>query len=217
MFLAQKSRGTTKSVIGGQAGREYENPRNQSATDRWRDRRSGTKAGLRVRLEQLFGGNRKATMPKKILRVFLLLAGSFIVGYLVACVMWYRSSKKEMASALMLAMSETALDVRQLQQGETDAVLKRKCRALPEIVQLFNSVYRNCLPEQHVVSALWDVSLCYDGLGREAPASIKKILDGLPPRGLTSREMEAQLSRVHGVDETRQGEQTTPAEAETPR
>jgi hypothetical protein len=144
-------------------------------------------------------------MAKRILKAGLLVLAGLAVGYTLACA----STKRVIGSFCTAGLLEMAIDVNQLQQGRADAVLARKRRALPDLVQQYDVVFLRSLPDRQRNEVLWAVSRCYGGSAPEAPPSIKPLLDALPPRPPTSCELKAKA-------EATKTEEATEARAEQP-
>ena len=131
---------------------------------------------------------------KKILKALLLVMLGLIIGFVLGSLNSYRAISWMASNALF----DMANDVHQLQQGRSDSVLERKRSALPGLVQQFESNFRKFLSEKQGNSTLWAVSRCYEGQESGAPASIKHILDALPPRPprpLTSCEIKRRAAK----------------------
>jgi hypothetical protein len=144
-------------------------------------------------------------MAKRILKAGLLVLAGLAVGYTLA----FASTKRVINNFCTVGLLEMAIDVDQLQQGRADAVLTRKRRALPDLVQKYDAMFLRSLPDRQRNEILWAVSRCYGGSAPEAPPSIKPILNALPPRPPTSCELKAKA-------EATKTEETTEARAEQP-
>jgi len=125
---------------------------------------------------------------KRILKILASVAAGCVIGFVLGSLNSYRAISFFARSAL----AEMAIDVHELQQGRGDSVLERKRRALPRLVQQLESCHRKFLTETQWNSALWFVSRCYEGQECGPPASIKPILDALPPRPLPTCGLPAQ-------------------------
>ena len=124
----------------------------------------------------------------RILKTLAFVAAGCVIGFVLGSLNSFRA----ISHFASVALTEKAIDVRQLQQGHGDSVLERKRTALPGLVQQLESCHRKFLTETQWNSALWAVSRCYEDQESGPPASIKPVLDALPPRPLTSCELRAQ-------------------------
>lgn len=115
---------------------------------------------------------------KRILKALSFVVLGCIIGFALGSVNSYKAISRYTSAAL----TEMAADVFQLQQGHSDSVLERKRRALPILVQQLESCHRKFLSEMQWNDTLWAVSRCYEDQASGPPASIKFILDTLPPR-----------------------------------
>ena|GEM_PF-3134063 len=149
---------------------------------------------------------------KRILKVLSFVVVGGIIGFVLGSLNSYRGIRYFYTSAL----GEIASDVHQLQQGHSDLVLERKRRALPVLVQQLES-QRKFLSETEWNSTLWAVSRCYEDQESGPPATIKHLLDALPPRPLTSCEIRRRASEENKTEED---DSTTgpgaPADADKP-
>ena len=115
---------------------------------------------------------------KRILKALLFVVVGCIIGFLLGSLNSYRAISLFNSGTVI----EIAVDVQQLQKGQSDSVLERKRRALPVIVQQLESHHRKFLSESQWNSVLWAVSSCYEDDESGPPASIKHLLNALPPR-----------------------------------
>ena len=134
---------------------------------------------------------------KRVLKTLAFVAAGCVIGFVLGSL----NSFKAISHFASIALTEIAIDVCELQQGRGDSVLERKRNALPVLVQQHESSFRRFLPENQRNNALWAVSQCYEVAGIEPPASIKPILDALPPRPLSGCE----LKNERGDEETKKG------------
>ena len=134
---------------------------------------------------------------KRVLKTLLLVIIGCVIGFVLGSLNSYRGLSIFADNALL----EIATDAYQLQHGDSDSVLERKMRALPVLVQYHESSYRNFLSEKQWNSTLWTVSRCYEDQESGPPASIKHILDALPPRPLTSCEIKRRASEEKKTQE----------------
>jgi len=123
---------------------------------------------------------------KRILKILSFVVIGCIIGFVLGSLNSYRA----ISFLASMALTETAIDVRQLQQGHSNSVLERKKRALPVIVQQLESCHRKFISEAQWNNTLWAVSRCYEDQKSGPPTSIKHLLDALPPRPLTSCELK---------------------------
>ncbi len=134
---------------------------------------------------------------KRILKVLSFVVIGCIVGFVLGSLNSFWAISFFTSSAL----TEMAIDVQQLQQGHGDAVLERKRDALPVLVQQLEAVHRKFLSQEQWNSALWAVSRCYEDTESGPPASIKHLLDTLPPRPLSSCEIRRRASEANETEE----------------
>ncbi len=127
---------------------------------------------------------------KRILKVLAFVVVGCIIGFVLGSLNSFRAISFLTSGAL----TEMAIDVHQLQQGHSDAVLDRKRRALPILVQQLETIHRKFLSEAQWNSALWAVSRCYEDAESGPPASIKHLIDALPPRPVSSCEIMRRAS-----------------------
>ena len=126
----------------------------------------------------------------KILKVLLLVILGLIIGFILGSLNSYRAIVFFTSNALL----EMAVDVHQLQQGKCESVLERKRSALPGLVQYFESD-RKFVSQEQWNGTMWAVLRCYEGQEGGPPASIKHILNALPPRPLTSCEIRRRADK----------------------
>ena len=131
---------------------------------------------------------------KKILKVLPWVVVGCVIGFILGSINSYRAISNFSSITLM----EMAVDVHQLQQGQSDSVLKRKRDALPVLVQQLDSFHRRSLSEGQWNSTLWAVSRCYANQESGPPAGIRPLLDALPPRPLTSCEIRRRATEENG-------------------
>ena len=86
---------------------------------------------------------------KRILKILMFVVVGCIIGFVLGSLNSYRGVSFFVSSAL----TEMAVDVRQLQQGHADSVLERKRRALPGLVQQLEACHRKFLTETQWNSA----------------------------------------------------------------
>ena len=134
---------------------------------------------------------------KRILKTLSFVVVGCIIGFILGSINSYRA----IAFFANTALLEIAIDAHQLQNGYSDSVLERKMRAIPILVQQHESSYRNFLSEKQWNGTLWIVSRCYENQESGPPASIKHILDALPPRPLTSCEIKRRASEEKKTQE----------------
>ena len=127
---------------------------------------------------------------KRILKILSFVVVGCIIGFVLGSLNSYRAISFFSSTAL----TGMAIDVHQLQQGRSNSVLERKRRALPALVQQLESCDRKFLSEAQWNSTLWAVSRCYENQESGPPASIKHLLDALPPRPLTSCDIRRRAS-----------------------
>ena len=127
---------------------------------------------------------------KRILKTLSFVIVGCIIGFILGSLNSFRA----ISHISSIVLTEIAIDVQQLQQGRSDSVLERKRRALPVLVQQLESVHRKFLSETQWNGTLWAVSRCYENQESGPPASIKHLLDALPPRPLTSCEIKREVS-----------------------
>jgi len=147
-------------------------------------------------------------MTKKIIKIVLLIVAGFIIGFLVASI----GSIKIIAFINGSVLLEMAADVYQLQKGEADQVLERKRKALPPLTQRYDRIFSRWVSEKQRSGVLWQVARCYEGDETAVPASIKPILEALPPRLLTSCE----LKRMEEAGKTEKTSSSAASEAPCP-
>ena len=148
---------------------------------------------------------------KRILKILSFVVVGCIIGFVLGSLNSYRAISFFSSTAL----AEIALDVHQLQQGRSNSVLERKRRALPVIVQQLESCHRKFLSEAQWNSTLWAVSRCYENQESGPPASIKHLLDALPPRPLTSCQIRRRPSEGKKTEENEStAEPNAPANTE---
>jgi hypothetical protein len=156
----------------------------------------------------------EGTMMKRILKALLFVVAGCIIGFVLGSLNSYRAISSFTSSAL----TEMAVDVYDLQEGRSEWVLERKRRALPLIVQQLESRHRKFLSEGQWNSALWAVERCYEDQESGPPASIKRLLDALPPRPLPDCEIRRRASEERGTEEDDSiVEPDAPADADKPR
>ena len=134
---------------------------------------------------------------KRMLKILSFVVVGCIIGFVLGSL----NSFRVIAFFADNALLGIAIDAHQLQHGHSDSVLERKMRALPVLVQQHESSYRNFLSEKQWNSTLWTVSRCYEDQESGPPASIKHILDALPPRPLTSCEIKRRASEEKKTQE----------------
>ena len=157
--------------------------------------------------------SRKGIIMKRILKILSFVVVGCIIGFVLGSLNSYRA----ISFFASVALIEMAADVGQLQQGHSDSVLERKRRALSVLVQQLESSHRKFLTETQWNSALWAVSRCYEGQESGPPASIKHILDALPPRPLTSCEIKRRASQEEKTEENDStAEPDAPSDADKP-
>lgn len=89
------------------------------------------------------------------------------------------------------ALLEIAIDAQQLSRGESEEVLKRKTLSIPSLAQAYYGHYYKFMPNNNSrYESLWQVQKYYEISGDVTPEQIKPILDSLPPRPLTSCEIQ---------------------------
>jgi hypothetical protein len=140
---------------------------------------------------------RKGIIMKRILKILSFVVVGCILGFVLGSLNSYRA----MSYFSSTALTEMAIDVHQLQQGDSNSVLERKREALPVIVQQLESCHRKFLSEAQWNRTLWAVSRCYENQGAGPPASIKHLLDALPPRPLTSCQITPRPSEEKKTEE----------------
>jgi hypothetical protein len=124
---------------------------------------------------------RKGIIMKRILKILSFVVLGCIIGFVLGSLNSYRAISFFSSTAL----AGMAIDVHQLQQGRSNSVLERKMRTLPVMVQQLEHD-RKFISEAQWNGTLWAVSRCYENQESGPPASIKHLLDALPPRPLTS-------------------------------
>jgi hypothetical protein len=134
---------------------------------------------------------------KRILKALAFVVIGSIIGFVLGSLNSFRAISFFASSAL----TEMAIDVHQLQQGQSDSVLDRKRQALPVLVQQLESIHRKFLSEAQWNSTLWAVSRCYESAESGPPASIKHLLDALPPRPVSSCEIKKRASEAKKTEE----------------
>ena len=126
---------------------------------------------------------------RRIMLVLIVMA-SLVVGAVIGAVLISVQWHKTMSRFAATALTEIAVDARQIHSGNADATLQRKKQAIPEIVRQLHSVHRRYLPEPLYNRALWAVSRFYEDIQTGIPASISPIMASLPPRPKTSCELK---------------------------
>ncbi len=117
----------------------------------------------------------------KTLGKVAMVLGLVLVGVVIGGVTVGLLYQPVLASFTAASLTEMALDARQIEQGEADAVLERKAQAIPGLVQTLDSVHRKHMSEQHCNVTLGVVKQFYEISAREVPESIRPILDPVPP------------------------------------
>jgi len=148
---------------------------------------------------------------KRMLKAISFVMAGCIVGFVLGSLNSYRAISFFASNVL----TEMAIDVYELQQGRSDLVLERKRRVLPVLVQQIESCHRKFLSETQWNGTLWAVSRCYEDQESGPPASIKHLLDALPPRPVSSCEIRRRASaekKTEAKDST--GEPCVPADAD---
>ena len=128
-------------------------------------------------------------MKMKLTALLLVILGS-IIGFILGTL----NSYKAICFFADLALFNMAVDVYDLQQGQCETVLERKKNGLPRLVQQYESD-RKFIPEEQWNGTLWAVARCYEDQEGGPPASIKHILDALPPRPLTSCDIKRNAAK----------------------
>ena len=150
---------------------------------------------------------------KKILKALSFVVIGCIIGFVLGSLNSFRAISFFTRSAL----TGMAIDVHQLQQGHSNSVLERKRHDLPVIVQQLDSCHRKFLSEAQWNSTLWAVSRCYENQESGPPASIKHLLDALPPRPLTSCQIRRRPSEGKKTEENEStAEPNAPANTDKP-
>ena len=140
---------------------------------------------------------------KRTLKVLSLVVVGCIIGFVLGSLNSYRA----ISGIASTVLTEIAMDVWQLQQGRGDSVLERKRRALPDLVQQLEACHRKFLSERQWNRTLWAVARCYEDQETGPPASIKHLLEALPPRPASSCEIERRAA-----EEKKSGESHSTAE-----
>ena len=135
---------------------------------------------------------------KRVLKALLFVVVGCIIGFVLGSLNSFRA----ISFFASITLTEMAIDVYQLQQGQGEAVLERKRDALPVLAQQLDSGHRKFLSQAQYNSALWAVSRCYEGAESGPPASIKHILDALPPRPVSICEIKKRASEMEETDST---------------
>lgn len=135
----------------------------------------------------------------KKIKTILIVMASLVVGGVIGAVLVSVQWNKFMSRFVATALTEMAVDARQIRGGVAEATLERKMDAIPGLVQQLNSVHRRYLPESVFNGALWSVSRFYEDIETGVPASIQPIMESIPPRPKTSCELTG-MCAVHPED-----------------
>lgn len=128
-------------------------------------------------------------MKKGILKgvgifVFGFLAGGILLG---GAALWNFSRFHVMQYHLQIQeMTNTAFMIR---AGRTDELLKNIDSAIPVFVAQANE-YEGAWDSEERLQCLWFIQKYYDRFDINVPAQIQPILNGLPPRPLTSCDIK---------------------------
>ena len=135
-------------------------------------------------------------MKRKIILLAVFIAGA-LTG-LVSCFLFLGSKEYSVMSHFAsIRLTEMAIDVRELRAGRVDGVIERYDKAIPYNILNFVKFYSKGLSEEQRNQTLWGFQRYYsDNPSLEIPSEIKPILDALPPRPLTSCEVEALKEKV---------------------
>ena len=130
-------------------------------------------------------------MKKKLLLLAIFITGT-LAGFVSCFLLLGLKEYSVMSHWASMRLTEVAIYVRELRAGRVDGVLERYDRAIPSLILNFDKFYSKTLSEEQINIPLWGFQRYYsDNPALEIPSEIKPILDALPPRPLTSCEVEA--------------------------
>jgi hypothetical protein len=135
-------------------------------------------------------------MKRKILLLTVFTVGT-LTGFVSCFLLLGFKEYSVMSQWTSMRLTEMAIDVRELRAGRVDGVLERYDKAIPHLILSYDKYYSKGLPEEQINIPLWGFQRYYsDNPSIEIPSEIKPILDALPPRPLTSCEINAEEEKL---------------------